>query len=134
MRSGKTGVEKRLPNACGSLLPSVSVMSTSASLITSLPSLRRRANFTFVEAQRSRFAPNTLWTLMTHLPITQPHGYARSLWGDGFEHRLRPNKRLKLAGGDRFKGIGALCPDGHELTFNIMAPYGRVARSLSAIR
>jgi hypothetical protein len=45
-----------------------------------------------------------------------------------------PNKRLKLAGGDRFKGIGVLCPDGHELTFNITAPYGRVARSLSAIR
>ena len=48
--------------------------------------------------------------------------------------REPPNKRLKLAGGDRFRGIGVLCPDGHELTFNITAPYGRVARSLSAIR
>jgi len=45
-----------------------------------------------------------------------------------------PNKRLKLAGGDRPKGIGVLCPGGHDLTFNITAPCGRVARSLSAIR
>ena len=45
-----------------------------------------------------------------------------------------PNKRLKLTGGDRFKGNGVLCPSGHELTFNITAPCGRVARSLSAIR
>jgi len=28
------------------------------------------------------------------------------------------NKRLKLAGDDRFNGIGVLCPGGHELTFN----------------
>ena len=42
--------------------------------------------------------------------------------------------RLKLAGGDRFKGSGALCPNGHELSFNVTAPRGRVARSLSAIR
>jgi len=46
----------------------------------------------------------------------------------------QPNKRLKLAGGERCKGIGVLCPSGHELTFNITAPCGRVARSLSAIR
>src|SRR5204862_6230485 len=45
-----------------------------------------------------------------------------------------PNKRLKLAGGDRSKGIGVLCPGGHELTFNDTARGGRVARSLSAIR
>ena len=45
-----------------------------------------------------------------------------------------PNKRLKLAGGDRFKGCGVLCPGGHALTLNIFAPCGRVARSLSAIR
>src|SRR6266513_1545635 len=37
--------------------------------------------------------------------------------------------RLKLPGGDRFNGIGVLCPGGHELTFNITAPCGRVARS-----
>jgi len=44
------------------------------------------------------------------------------------------NKRLKLAGGDRFKGSGVLCPDGHELSFNDPARGGRVACSLSAIR
>jgi len=45
-----------------------------------------------------------------------------------------PNKRLKLAGGDRSKGSGVLCADARELTFNCTAPCGRVARSLSAIR
>jgi len=47
---------------------------------------------------------------------------------------LLPNKRLKLAGGDRFKGSGVLCAGAHELTFNYAAPCERVARSLSAIR
>jgi len=47
---------------------------------------------------------------------------------------LAPNMRLKLAGDDRLNGIGALCPGGHELSFNGTAPGGRVARSLSAIR
>ncbi len=45
-----------------------------------------------------------------------------------------PNKRLKLAGGDRSKGTGVLCASAHELSFNCTAPCGRVARSLSAIR
>ncbi len=45
-----------------------------------------------------------------------------------------PNKRLKLAGGDRFKGTGVLCAGAHELSFNDTACTGRVARSLSAIR
>jgi len=45
-----------------------------------------------------------------------------------------PNKRLKLAGGDRSNGTGVLCPGGHEITFSITAPCGRVARSSSAIR
>jgi len=44
------------------------------------------------------------------------------------------NKRLKLAGGDRFRGTGVLCPGGHELSFNETARSGRIARSLSAIR
>ncbi len=35
-----------------------------------------------------------------------------------------PNKRLKLAGGDRSSGIGVLCPSGHELTFSIAARCG----------
>ena len=46
----------------------------------------------------------------------------------------QPNKRLKLAGGDRPKGSGVLCPYARQLTLNIMAPCGPVARSLSAIR
>ena len=45
-----------------------------------------------------------------------------------------PNKRLKLAGDDRFNGPGVLCPGGHGLSFNDRARGGRVARSLSAIR
>ena len=45
-----------------------------------------------------------------------------------------PNKRLKLAGGDRFRGIGVLCAGGHNLSFNDGCAGGRVARSLSAIR
>ena len=45
-----------------------------------------------------------------------------------------PNKRLKLPGGDRFKGNGVLCAGAHELSFNYPAPCERVARSLSAIR
>ena len=44
------------------------------------------------------------------------------------------NKRLKLPGGDRLKGSRVLCADAHGLSFNITAPCGRVARSLSAIR
>ena len=48
--------------------------------------------------------------------------------------KMAPNKRLKLAGGDRSKGSGVLCAGAHELTFNDTTPGGRVARSLSAIR
>ena len=46
----------------------------------------------------------------------------------------RPNTRLKLTDGDRFKGSGVLCAGARELSFNYIAPCGRVARSLSAIR
>ncbi len=46
----------------------------------------------------------------------------------------RPNKRLKLAGGDRLKGSGVLCAGAHELSFNDRCARGPVARSLSAIR
>ncbi len=35
-----------------------------------------------------------------------------------------PNKRLKLAGGDRFNGSGVLCPGGHGLSSNTLAPAG----------
>jgi len=35
-----------------------------------------------------------------------------------------PNKRLKLAGGDRFKGSGELCPSGHGLSSNTLSPGG----------
>jgi len=37
---------------------------------------------------------------------------------------LLPNKRLKLAGGDRSKGSGVLCPDGHGLSSTTLAPPG----------
>src|SRR6266513_1959419 len=64
---------------------------------------------------------------------TMQHSFARMLSGlVSFSlpiGRRRPNKRLKLPGGDRSKGSGVLCPGGHELTFNITAPCGRVARS-----
>jgi len=45
-----------------------------------------------------------------------------------------PNKRLKLTGGDRFKGSGVLCP--WRGTDYVQRPCAgeRVARSLSAIR
>ena len=45
-----------------------------------------------------------------------------------------PNKRLKLTGGDRSKGIGMLFACAHSLSFSIGCAGGRVARSLSAIR
>src|SRR5256885_1963379 len=38
--------------------------------------------------------------------------------------RLRPNKRLKLAGADRFKGSGGLCPGGARTSSNDLAPEG----------
>ena len=46
----------------------------------------------------------------------------------------RPNERLKLVGGDRFKGSRVLYAGAHELSFNNRCAGGRVARSLSAIR
>ena len=48
--------------------------------------------------------------------------------------RGRPNKRLKLAGGDRSRGSGVLCAGARELSFNDRCADARVARSLSAIR
>jgi len=36
--------------------------------------------------------------------------------------RALSNKRLKLAGGDRFKGNGVLCPGGHGLSSTTLAP------------
>jgi len=48
--------------------------------------------------------------------------------------KLPPNKRLKLAGGDRFKGSGVLCPDEARTLVYRPCAAGRVARSLSAIR
>ncbi len=47
---------------------------------------------------------------------------------------MLPNKRLKLAGGDRSNGTGVLCPwRGTDFVHQPCAG-GRVARSLSAIR
>ncbi len=45
-----------------------------------------------------------------------------------------PNKRLKLAGGDRFKGSGVLCSGRARAVVPHPCAGGRVARSLSAIR
>jgi hypothetical protein len=47
---------------------------------------------------------------------------------------MRPNKRLKLTGGDRSEGTGVLCAGAHELSFNTNELGGHCARSLSAIR
>ena len=46
----------------------------------------------------------------------------------------QPNKRLKLTGGDRPKGIGVLCPLGGTDFVPHPCAGLRVARSLSAIR
>ena len=47
---------------------------------------------------------------------------------------MAPNKRLKLAGGDRSNGTRVLCPRrGTDFVHHPCAG-GRVARSLSAIR
>ena len=55
-------------------------------------------------------------------------------WRPRAPERKPPNKRLKLAGGDRFSGSGVLCVGAHELSFKDRARGGRVARSLSASR
>jgi len=47
---------------------------------------------------------------------------------------LPPNKRLKLAGADRSKGSGVLCPWRGTAFVQWPCAGGRVARSLSAIR
>ncbi len=47
---------------------------------------------------------------------------------------MAPNKRLKLAGGDRLKGTGVLCPWRGTDFVHYSCAGGRVARSLSAIR
>ena len=73
----------------------------------------------------------------------RPDSPARSEWIRGLElitrpvrraERTPPNKRLKLTGGDRFKGTGVLCAGGHQLSFHDGCARGRVARSLSAFR
>jgi len=48
--------------------------------------------------------------------------------------RVLPNKRLKLAGGDRFSGSGVLCPQQGSDFVHRPCAGARVARSLSAIR
>jgi hypothetical protein len=48
--------------------------------------------------------------------------------------RLPSNKRLKLAGADRSKGIGVLCPWRDTDFVQLPCADERVARSLSAIR
>ena len=48
--------------------------------------------------------------------------------------RAQPNKRLKLAGADRFKGNGVFVPGRAPTVVRHYCAGGRVARSLSAIR
>jgi len=48
--------------------------------------------------------------------------------------RAPSNKRLKLPGGDRFKGSGVFAPWRARLFVQYPCAGGRVARSLSAIR
>ncbi len=50
------------------------------------------------------------------------------MWG------VPPNKRLKLAGGDRSKGSGVFAPWRARPVVHYSCASGRVARSLSAIR
>jgi hypothetical protein len=45
-----------------------------------------------------------------------------------------PNMALEAGGPIALKGIGVLCPGGHELSFNVKCAGGLAARSLSAIR
>ncbi len=47
---------------------------------------------------------------------------------------LRPNKRLKLTGGDRFEGSGMFAPWQAWALAQLSCAGARVARSLSAIR
>ncbi len=49
-------------------------------------------------------------------------------------HGVLPNKRLKLAGADRSKGSGVLCPWRGTACGQHPCAAGRVARSLSAVR
>ena len=61
-------------------------------------------------------------------------GDLRALVGRPIIDLPLPNMRLKLTGGDRFKGSGVLCPwRGTDFVHRPCAG-GRVARSLSAIR
>jgi hypothetical protein len=69
-------------------------------------------------------------------PIAPPvvRGANGSVGGGCGEGKALPNKRLKLAGGDRSKGSGVLCPwRGTDYVHHPCAGE-RVARSLSAIR
>jgi len=47
---------------------------------------------------------------------------------------VRPNKRLKLAGGDRSKGIGVFAPWRVRTVVHHCCAGEHVARSLSAVR
>ncbi len=53
---------------------------------------------------------------------------------DNLAPRQVPNKRLKLAGGDRSKGSGVFAPWRARTVVYFACAGGRVARSLSAIR
>jgi len=48
--------------------------------------------------------------------------FAALVTSDASQPHSPPNKRLKLAGGDRPRGSGVLCPGGLGLSSNTLAP------------
>ncbi len=67
-----------------------------------------------------RTRSNSLIIAADSLPIAP---FARPA-GAVSTNKRPPNKRLKLAGGDRLKGSGVLCPGGHGLSSTTLAPAG----------
>ena len=68
------------------------------------------------QANYPRLPPSTVCSGATHRQ-RQPHSGGSKLEELDRVVSSRPNKRLKLAGGDRSKGHGVLCAGAHELTF-----------------
>ena len=95
--------------------------------------------FSNVARQRTRPAPSPSGSTTSrvcesrqYLAPGQRHTCPDSLWTTA--PCVRPNKRLKLTGGDRSKGRGVLCPWQARTVVHYPCAGARVARSLSAIR
>ncbi len=90
-------------------------------------------------AAQNGWQPSTIGNTWSRMASPAPEGAGVSLADGRSRSQMAiaeplPNKRLKLAGGDRFKGSGVLCPwRGTDCVPHPCAG-GRVARSLSAIR